>query len=124
MTDRLIRITTALAVVAVAVVAAIISYQHAYELVRLRGESGVTVRLSRRQSARVAVEPYVAGSTDIQRRPRLRTVGVTVGFPRTATDRARSGFRVNMRDELRLHMPCVRCNSRLPPGLEATKGGA
>ncbi len=37
MTDRLIRTTTALAVVAVAVVAAIISYQHAYELVRSRG---------------------------------------------------------------------------------------
>ena len=33
MTDRLIRITTAFAVVAVAVVAAIISYQHAYELI-------------------------------------------------------------------------------------------
>ena len=32
-TDRLIRITTALAVIAVAGVAAIISYQHAYELV-------------------------------------------------------------------------------------------
>jgi hypothetical protein len=31
--DRLIRITTALAVVAVAVVAAVISYQHAFELV-------------------------------------------------------------------------------------------
>jgi hypothetical protein len=31
-TDRLIRITTALPVVAVAGVAAIISYQHAYEL--------------------------------------------------------------------------------------------
>ena len=45
MTDRLIRITTALAVVAVAVVAAIISYQHAYELVRSHGESGVTARL-------------------------------------------------------------------------------
>ena len=30
MTDRLIRITTALAVMAVAAVAAIISYQHAY----------------------------------------------------------------------------------------------
>jgi hypothetical protein len=44
-TDRLIRITTALAVVAVAVVAAIISYQHAYELVRSHGESGVTARL-------------------------------------------------------------------------------
>ena len=46
MTDRLIRITTALAVVAVAVVAAIIStYQHSYELVRSHGESGVTARL-------------------------------------------------------------------------------
>ena len=45
MTDRLIRITTALAVVAVAVVAAIISYQHAYELVRSHGESGTTARL-------------------------------------------------------------------------------
>ena len=45
MTDRLIRITTALAVVAVAAVAAIISYQHAYELVRSHGESGMTARL-------------------------------------------------------------------------------
>ena len=45
MTDRLIKITTALAVVAVAVVAAIISYQHAYELVRWHGEFGVTARL-------------------------------------------------------------------------------
>ena len=45
MTDRLITITTALVVVAVAVVAAVISYQHAYELVRLHGESGLTARL-------------------------------------------------------------------------------
>ena len=45
MTDRLIRITTALAVMAVAAVAAIISYQHAYELVRSHGESGTTARL-------------------------------------------------------------------------------
>ena len=44
MTDRLIRITSALAVIAVAGVAAIISYQHAYELVRSHGESGVTAR--------------------------------------------------------------------------------
>jgi hypothetical protein len=44
-TDRLIKITTALTVVAVAVVAAIISYQHAYELVRSHGESGMTARL-------------------------------------------------------------------------------
>ena len=45
MMDRLIGITTALAVVAVAVVAAVISYQHAFELVRSHGESGVTARL-------------------------------------------------------------------------------
>jgi hypothetical protein len=44
-TDRLIRITTALAVIAVAVVAVVISYQHAFELVRSHGESGVTARL-------------------------------------------------------------------------------
>jgi hypothetical protein len=42
-TNRVIRITTALAVVAV--VAAVISYQHEFELVRSHGESGVTARL-------------------------------------------------------------------------------
>jgi len=42
-TDRLIGVTTALAVVAVAVVAAIISYQHVYELVQhLAGSVPVT----------------------------------------------------------------------------------
>ncbi|GAA2415739.1 hypothetical protein GCM10010191_27600 [Actinomadura vinacea] len=45
MVDRLTRITTALAVVAVAGVAAIISYRHAYELVRSHGETGTTARL-------------------------------------------------------------------------------
>jgi Protein of unknown function (DUF2637) len=45
-TGRLIRITTALAVAAVAGAAAIISYQHAYELARSRGESGATARLA------------------------------------------------------------------------------
>lgn len=45
MTDRLIRITTALAVVAVAGVAATISYQHAYELVVSHGETGITAHL-------------------------------------------------------------------------------
>ena len=45
MTDRLIKVTTALAVVAVALVAAVISYQHAFELVHSHGESGVTARL-------------------------------------------------------------------------------
>jgi hypothetical protein len=44
-TDRLIRLTTALAVATVAAVAAVISYRHAYELVRSHGESGLTARL-------------------------------------------------------------------------------
>ena len=45
MTEWLTRITTALAVVAVAGVAAIISYQHAYELVTTHGETGLTAHL-------------------------------------------------------------------------------
>jgi hypothetical protein len=45
MADRLIRITTTLAVVTVAAVAIVISYHHAYELVRAHGESGPTARL-------------------------------------------------------------------------------
>ncbi|CNG14016.1 Protein of uncharacterised function (DUF2637) [Mycobacterium tuberculosis] len=46
MTDRLIRVTTALAVVAVAAVAALISYAHMLDLVRTHGETGVTARLA------------------------------------------------------------------------------
>ena len=45
MTAWPIRITTALAVVAVAGIAAIISYQHAYELVTTHGETGLTAHL-------------------------------------------------------------------------------
>jgi hypothetical protein len=45
MTDRLIRLTTALAVLMVAGVAAVISYQHAYEFVTSHGETGFTARL-------------------------------------------------------------------------------
>ena len=42
MTGRLIRLTTAHAVVAIVGVAAIISYQHAYGLVRSHGETDLT----------------------------------------------------------------------------------
>ena len=45
MADRLIRITTTLVVVGVAAVAAIVSYEHAYELVRAHGDDGWTARL-------------------------------------------------------------------------------
>lgn len=45
MPERLIRITTALVVIGVATVAAVVSYEHAYELVRSHGESGWTARL-------------------------------------------------------------------------------
>lgn len=44
MPDRLIRITTALVVVGVAIVAAVVSYEHAYALVRAHGEDGWTAR--------------------------------------------------------------------------------
>jgi hypothetical protein len=44
-TDRLIRATTGLAVVAVAAVAALISYAHMLDLVRSHGETGATARL-------------------------------------------------------------------------------
>jgi Protein of unknown function (DUF2637) len=44
-TDRLIMVTTAIAVATVAAVAAVISYRHAYELVSTHGESGLTDRL-------------------------------------------------------------------------------
>jgi hypothetical protein len=43
--DRVIKWSTALAVLGVAAVAAVASYQHAYDLVRARGESGWTAHL-------------------------------------------------------------------------------
>lgn len=43
--DRVIRWSTALVVLGVAVVAAVVSYQHGYEVVRSHGETGSTARL-------------------------------------------------------------------------------
>jgi Protein of unknown function (DUF2637) len=43
--DRAIRVSTAIAVLAVAGVAAYVSYWHAYAVVRVHGEAGVTARL-------------------------------------------------------------------------------
>ena len=43
--DRAIRVSTAVAVLAVAGVAAYVSYWHAYAVVCAHGESGVTARL-------------------------------------------------------------------------------
>jgi hypothetical protein len=43
--DRVIRVSTALAVLAVAGVAAYVSYWHAYAVVRAHGEGGITARL-------------------------------------------------------------------------------
>ena len=43
--DKLIRITASVAVLAVAVIAAIISYQHACELIRAHGKAGATAWL-------------------------------------------------------------------------------
>jgi hypothetical protein len=44
-TDRVIRVSTAAAVLAVAGVAAYVSYWHAYAVVRAHGENGITARL-------------------------------------------------------------------------------
>jgi hypothetical protein len=43
--DRVIRVSTAVAVLAVAGIAAYVSYWHAYAVVRVHGESGITARL-------------------------------------------------------------------------------
>ena len=43
--DRAIRLSTATAVLAVAGIAAYVSYWHAYAVVRAHGESGITARL-------------------------------------------------------------------------------
>jgi len=43
--DRAIRVSTAAAVLGVAGIAAYVSYWHAFEVVRARGESGITARL-------------------------------------------------------------------------------
>ena len=44
-TDKAIRWSTAAAVIGVAVVAAVVSYEHAYALVRAHGEAGWTAHL-------------------------------------------------------------------------------
>jgi hypothetical protein len=43
--DRAIRLSTAVAVLAVAGIAAYVSYRHAYAVVRAHGETGITARL-------------------------------------------------------------------------------
>ena len=43
--DRAIRVSTAVAVLGVAGIAAYVSYWHAFEVVRAHGESGITARL-------------------------------------------------------------------------------
>jgi hypothetical protein len=48
--DRAIRVSTAVAVLAVAGVAAYVSYWHAYAVVCAHGETGITARLERPRS--------------------------------------------------------------------------
>ncbi len=103
MTDRLIRITTALAVVTVAVVAAVISYQHAYELVRSHGESGLTARLVAVHDGRADLGG-VHGGTGCQPVPRLGHVVVN---------------ELNSLHGIRHALANVRCGKVLFPGLRA-----
>ena len=73
MTDRLIRITTAEAVVlAVAGIAAYISYWHAYAVVREHGESGVTAQLEAGHDRRPGVRIQHALRRSVRCRVMLR----------------------------------------------------
>ena len=85
--ERAIRLSTAAAVLAVAGIAAYVSYGHAYAVVRTHGETGITARLepatidglvyvSRRRiapgpkphaSRRMAAEPYKQDAADQHR---------------------------------------------------------
>jgi hypothetical protein len=56
-TDRAIRLSTAAAVLAVAGIAAYVSYWHAYAVVREYGESGITAGWSRPRSTAWSTPP-------------------------------------------------------------------
>jgi hypothetical protein len=102
-TDRLIRITTALAVVAVAVVATVISYQHAYELVRSHGESGVTARLVPVLSRRADLGRLHGGTGRQPPGPAGTTAGgVEPGGRDLRHDRCQSGARGGTRADRRI----------------------
>jgi len=55
--DRAIRWSTAAAVLALAGIAAYVSYWHAYAVVRAHGESGITARLGRPRSTARCTPP-------------------------------------------------------------------
>lgn len=74
-TGRLIRITTALAVAAVAAAAAVISYWHAYELVTTHGDTAASTRHARHKDKATRTTPYPGRPFSAsQTRPHLRTL--------------------------------------------------
>ena len=97
MTDRLIRVTPALPVVPVAGVAAIISYQHSYELVTSHGETGPPTGM------RIAGP---RGTTGRSRRSKSRTY---IRSPSPGKEPSATGLR------RRHHSP------GRPPGYDATR---
>jgi len=62
--DRTIRLSTAAAVLAVAAIAAYVSYGHAYAVVRAHGETGITARLEP-----ATIDGLVYASSMVVRRP-------------------------------------------------------
>jgi hypothetical protein len=100
--DQLIRITTALAVVAVAVVAAVISYQHAFELVRSHGipcsRSGRSDLSEAQQGAAVGQ----SGRDDVGAKSAEHPDGVPLGRHERAADAdwAQGGVRVQRAADL------------------------
>jgi hypothetical protein len=61
--DRAIRLSTAVAVLAVAGIAAYVSYWHAYAVVRAHGESGITARPEPRHDRRPGLRQFPARAT-------------------------------------------------------------
>ena len=60
-TDRAIRLSTAAAVLAVAAIAAYVSYGHAYAIVRAHGETGITAQLEKDHDRRPGLRQLDAG---------------------------------------------------------------
>src|SRR5580692_9288912 len=67
--DRAIRLSTAAAVLAVAGIAAYVSYWHAYAVVRAHGETGITARLEP-----ATIDGLVYASSMLRRPTRCRVM--------------------------------------------------
>jgi Protein of unknown function (DUF2637) len=93
--DRVTRWSTPFAVLGVAAVAAVASYQHAYDLVRAHGESGWTARL-----VPLTVDGLIYASSIVMLDSARRKTPV----PRVGALAARPGYRGDRRGQRRARL--------------------